>query len=801
MKKALLILVLMLGCTALAAEEISIELEDSVRTRDIDEVVVVSSSKENTKLRRQPVAVSLLGADDLEQRGIKSVKGASAIVPNFYMPDYGSRLTSAVYIRGIGSRMNTPAVGLYVDGVPCIDKSGYDFRFLDVERVDVLRGPQSTLYGRNAMGGLIRIHTADPLKHEGTDVKVGAYTRGGGASAAFATYVKPSSRMAFSIGGYGESREGFFKNSHTGETADGSNGAGAKFRLAYLPTDALRIDLTASYEHSDEDACPYFYEGSTSGTELYPAAVGRITSNRPSTYRRDLLNTGLNLRWTMPKFTLTSTTGYQHLGDRLFMDQDFISADIFTLTQKQRMNTISEELTLAGKLGKHWEWTTGAFVAHQALSTSCPIDFYADGVAFLNGQFAGIFSGNQGMPPMSLRLTGEGLPFRSEMHTPSTNAALFHQSGIKDLFVEGLSLTLGLRVDYDHRKLQLKSWTASPVDYNFSMPMARVDADMQAEPKQSGTTNEHSFQFLPKVALQYELPESLGNIYATAAKGYRSGGYNIQQYGELSQTLLRREMMLQVRDLAQQTIGGMGMPPAAVNGMLAAIDRYVPASPDIATLEYEPEESWNYELGAHFDLCNRHLRADVALFCTTTKNQQIARFAATGMGREMVNAGKSRSLGAEISLRAFALQEKLTISANYGFTDAVFTDYDLGTSNGTEVDYSGNRVPFVPRHTLGAAVDFRQPLKCGLLSGVTIGADVQGAGSICWDEANSFSQKFYAVLGAHAGLEVSNILNLSVWAKNLTNCKYDTFRFDSMNRRYAQHGVPFHVGFDVSMHF
>ncbi len=675
---------------------VPVEVEDSVRTRDIDEIVVVSSSKENTKLRRRPTAVSLLGAQDLADRQIKSVKGASALVPNFYMPDYGSRLTSAVYIRGIGSRMNTPAVGLYVDGVPCVDKSAYDFRFLDVERMDVLRGPQATLYGRNAMGGLIHLHTSDPMKHKGTDVKLGGATHGGGSNAAFSTSLKPSERVALSLGGYAESREGFFQNKPTGDEADGSRDYGLKTRIAMLPTDRLRIDLSVSYTYSDEGACPYYYEGSTTGVETYPEAVGIISSNRPSSYRRNLLNSGLNISRTTEKFTLTSTTGYQYLNDRLFMDQDFIATDIFSLTQKQKMNTISEELTLKSNPGRRWQWTTGAFFMHQGLDTQCPIDFYADGVDFLNGQFVGMFSAIPMMQGATLKLTDAALPFRSEMSTPSVNAALFHQSVVNNLFVDGLSLTLGLRVDYDYHKLNLNSWMAEPVNYDFamsvqinpSMPPIAVNKQESVSPQQYGTTGNHNFEFLPKVALQYELPAGRGNVYATVAKAYRSGGYNIQQYGELSQMLLRREIMTK----------------------LGAPANVVPAEPQIATLEYQPEKSWNYELGGHFDLCNRHVRADVAAFYTTTKNQQIARFAQSGMGREMVNAGKSSSLGAEVSLRAFALKERLTFSVNYGFTHAVFTEYDLGESAGQKVDYSDNRVPFVPRHTLGASVDFSQPL-------------------------------------------------------------------------------------------
>ena len=118
---------------------------DSLKNFDIEEAVVVASPKETSQLRTQPLSVSLFNDENLEHRGVGSMKDLAALAPNFYMPDYGSRITSACYIRGVGSRINTPAVGLYVDNVPYIDKSAYDFDFHDIERVDVMRGPQGTL--------------------------------------------------------------------------------------------------------------------------------------------------------------------------------------------------------------------------------------------------------------------------------------------------------------------------------------------------------------------------------------------------------------------------------------------------------------------------------------------------------------------------------------------------------------------------------------------------------------------------------------------------------------------------------
>ena len=122
--------------------------KDTLKVIDVEEIVVIAAPKENRKLRELPTAVTMLSQQDMQANQVNSIKSLTALVPNIFIPDYGSRLTSAIYIRGIGSRINTPSVGLYVDNVPYIDKSAFDFNYADIERIDVLRGPQGTLYGR-----------------------------------------------------------------------------------------------------------------------------------------------------------------------------------------------------------------------------------------------------------------------------------------------------------------------------------------------------------------------------------------------------------------------------------------------------------------------------------------------------------------------------------------------------------------------------------------------------------------------------------------------------------------------------
>ena len=262
-------------------------------------------------------------------------------------------------------------------------------------------------------------------------------------------------------------------------------------------------------------------------------------------------------------------------------------------------------------------------------------------------------------------------------------------------------------------------------------------------------------------------------------------------------------MMLGVRQYSEQVIREMGLSDAAIAGMTGALDRVTPQAPDASTLYYKPEYTWSYEAGIHHNLADKMLQLDLAVFCMKTRDQQIARFAQSGMGRVMVNAGRSRSTGVEVGLRSQLAHDRLTLTANYGYTHAKFTRYDLGTSaSGARVDYTGNRVPFVPQHTFSASADAELPVSPdNFVRTFAFGADVKGAGSIMWDEANAFGQKFYATLGAHVGATLAGNVQLNLWARNLTGTRYATFAFDSMGHRFAQYAAPRSFGLDVKWHF
>lgn len=811
MKKHLLLATALLVTGHTLANNINTLSEDTTKVVDLEELVVISSPKETSKLRQLPTSVSMISQKDMSAHHITSLKNVSSIVPNFFMPDYGSRLTSAMYIRGIGSRINTPAVGMYVDNIPYLDKSAFDFNFYDIERLDILRGPQGTLYGRNTMGGLVKVHTRSPFSYQGTDVKLSYGTKSNYRSASLTHYHRISEKFAFSAGGYYEGADGFFTNSYLDKKVDDRQAGGGRIRAIWFASDNWKFDFNVNYDYTDEGGYPYYYTGKISGEEDRSDLINQIAYNRKSTYHRSLLNTGLNIEHQANNFIFNAVTGFQHLSDRMMMDQDFSPFDTYTLEQKQRINSISEEITFKSKPGKNWQWTTGVFGFYQSMNVNSPVTFQKDGIGMLNQMLGSVIPGKIEVPmggPMvmnilpSLNITDTEMPIDGHFKTPQYNIALFHQSQFRNLFgAEGLSFTLGLRVDYEKMEMEYNSGTALnyTVGINGQMvQMGQVIRDipmmpatpLTVESRYQGKLSKDYIQLLPKFALQYDFNQGKSNIYASICKGHRSGGYNYQMFSELLQSSLRNDMMRQSKDAIMSKV------PAQFVGMVSDKFPEPGQNPEAqSAVEYKPEYTWNYELGTHLSLLDGKVQADFAAFYMETYDQQLSQMAESGLGRITVNAGESESYGVEASLVA-SINRHLQLNANYGYTKATFVKYKAGK----EEDYGGNYVPFVPMHTMNIGGSYTFLFNDSWAQSLTLGANVNGAGKIYWTEANNASQDFYATLNGYVSLKTKTV-QIDLWGRNLTNNDYTTFYFETMGRGFEQRCKPLQVGVDVRLHF
>ena len=789
-------------CTMLpvmAVTETETVVADTSRVYDLDEVVVVSQSKEYMKLRHQPMSSTVLTDNEIGSLGLRDLREISDYVPSFVMPNYGARFTSSIYVRGIGSRVNSPSMGIYVDDIPLMNKSAFNSHTWQLERVDVLRGPQGTLYGVNTEGGLVRQYTKSPLRHQGTDVSLGFGTHFY-RNIEVAHYNKVNDQLAFSVAAFYDGTNGFWKNTLTDERADDMNEAGGRFRLIYQPTQRLSFDWISDYQYVRQKAYPYGILAPESGDVLTDP-----NQNHQSKYKRNMFNSGLAVKYQGCGFDFHSNTSYQLLKDNLFMDNDYSDVDFVTVDQSQLSNALTQEFTIKSNNQSRWHWTSGVFGSYTWLKTTAPNTF---GSAFsqMMGQQIGGMIYQQMLKSMAARMgeeaaaaaiqraggvnIGMSLFVPCVFRTPQFNLGIFHQSDI-DL-TDHLTATLGLRYDYTHAKIDYDTRGNSVMDFDIMGQAAKIVATSIFAHTEKANFN----QLLPKFGLTYKFNDG-SNIYATVTKGYRAGGFNVQMFGDIIQSDVQSGLQGVMQSAMQSRQDIMIVERVPTEKVYASL---------LDGIKFKPEESWNYELGTHLNLFDNLIHADLSVYYMQIRNQQLSVFTEDyGYGRKMVNAGKSYSCGLEMTLRGSALSNHLGWSLGYGYTHAAFKDYTTKTSaKGDIVDYKDNKVPFVPAHTLSAMVDYRLDINDSFIKSLTFGANMNAQGKVWWDEANTYSQKFYAVLGAHICADL-NICKLNLWARNLTDTKYNTFAFSSKATGQevfmAQRGNPFQMGFDLSFHF
>lgn len=810
------------AATLLAASTEAAATADTLRTLTLDEQVVISSLKEEGEMRSQPLSLTQLGSVQLRDQGVAAMTDLGAMVPNFYMPDYGSRQTSAIYMRGIGSRIGTPSVGLYVDNVPYYDKTGFDFALADAEHIDVLRGPQSTLYGRNTMGGLIRVVTRNPFHHEGTDVRMGLASRDNRRQLSLTHSQHSAERLAYTVSAYYDGSDGFYRNTTLDQKVGSQETLGGRLRAIYRATDRLTFDANLSYEYSDESAYPYFYTG-TLGTDPdpYTEQLNHISANLEGAYRRHLLNASLNSEYRGNGFVINSVTAYQGIDDRMFMDQDFLAADIYSLQQEQRIHTLSEELVLKTNARSTWSTLTGINLFGQWQHIEAPVTFRQDGIAWLNTLIN--TQANAHMPvvqagPMKMKfdfsdqIDDSELAFEDSFDTPVLGAALFHQSTLHDVMgVDGLALTAGLRLDYEHLGLDYEAGYDFGHTYQLQgeLTLPNGTKTIPMVPAKEYTVSNHNTQgklttdylkLMPKLSLQYDFGQ--GNVYLTGSYGYRSGGYSVQNISEILRSQMQADMMKQVRDATVPVLEKQPQVPADTKETVKAIlDQMAADTPaDIeGSCSYRPEYAQNIEAGTHLDLLDHRLLLDASAYLSQVRDLQLSRMSQTGLGRTVYNAGRSRSIGAELNVLARPFTG-LRLGAAAGYTHATFRNYMMLDAKQQPIDCRGNVVPFMPEYTMHLDAEYTMLFYRGWLHALTVGADCSGVGKIWWDETNIHSQSPYALLGARLKMSFSRC-EVTLWGKNLTQQQYRTFWFESMGRGFEQRGNPLQVGISAALHF
>ena len=450
----------------------------------IDEVSVVGFKQDRASI--SPVSQQAMGERFIENNQLMGIRDLSGMIANFYMPDYGSRQYSPIYIRGIGSRVNSPSVGVYVDGIPYFDRTVLDMDLFGVSKVEVLRGPQGTLFGRNASAGLINVFTRSPLDYQGTSARV-SYGSYNDLLVAASTYNKVSRNFGLSLAANYHHTDGFLTNTFLNNKADRMDNGTIRLGAAWKPTERWTSRFTATLDLTRQNGYPYAPYDPQTGI-LQPIAY-----NRESSYRRLVGTLGMSWRYDADGWSLNSQTAFQHNNGRIEVDQDYSPQDIFAVKMPHRQNQISQEYTLRSTNDSRYQWIVGVFGFHQ----QDHFTVYTTRIA------SKLYEVNQNK-------------------LPTMGFAFYHVSTFN--IVKGLWASAGIRFDWEKNSLKNFSKKIKLTDPN-EPPILKPLAPKDGWQTTGFDASRIDRQITPKFTLKYQFTP-FRMIYATIAKGYKAGGFN-----------------------------------------------------------------------------------------------------------------------------------------------------------------------------------------------------------------------------------------------------------------------------------
>ena len=449
--------------------------------------ITVSAIKQGSNPQKTASASTALKSKEIERLNITTIKNVSEIAPNLHMPDYGSRITSSIYVRGMGTRIDQPVVGLNIDNIPVMDKNNYDFDIADISRIEMLRGPQSTLFGRNTMGGLINVYTLSPLSYQGKRFML-EHASGNSYKASASIYHKFNNKFGLSLTGQYSSTDGFFTNEYNGKKCDNEQQYGGRFKLQWRPSRNFHIDNTFYFSVLRQGGYPY-----------ESVETGKIAYNDTCFYRRNSFNDGLTLRWIMPHFTLSSITSFQYIDDNMTLDQDFLPQSYFTLTQARKQSTFTQDIVIKGKESNQYKWLVGAFGFYKHLDMNAPVTFKDYGIEQLIEN-----NRNNAIPSYPIYWDTRSFVLSSVFENPGHGLALYHQSSYS---IDNWNFIAGIRLDYEKTSLSyLSSCNTSYTTYDQIVDINNSFANSTVNINDFGDLSKDFLQVLPKLAAIYNLP-------------------------------------------------------------------------------------------------------------------------------------------------------------------------------------------------------------------------------------------------------------------------------------------------------
>lgn len=658
-----------------AAQDSTAAAEPATAKPEVLEAVTVTAQRREQKLQDVPVAVTAFNAQQLEARGIENILDLNSLSPGLQISQTAATSTiSQIFIRGIGEI--NPAifwdtgVGIYLDGVYIGKSQGSVFDAVDLERVEVLRGPQGTLYGRNTIGGAINLVTRKPSgQFNGqAQVEVGNYN----ALVNKVSLDLPKYGIAsVSLGARLEQRDGWVQTDPGSSTSELNNKKNAELRFAVNLALAPGLQADYRFDHSDIDqAGPYSQLTRFDFSPLYPGLDQYISSDRrtrtkidaPSYEHSKVMGHSLTLSYDADAHnTLKSITAYRHMDWSAAPDLDGSPAPIVYGERLTTYHQWSQELQAVGRYDK-FNYVAGLYYYSDDGYTNNPQAYFG-----INDIVAGAF----GIPTSILPVgsTAYASQFDSQYGSKTGAGAAYFQVDYKP--IDPLTLTAGYRYTREHKSIDriygectLPSPIGQCAAYNYVIP-----AGTHAGDSFSGST--------PVFSAAWAFNRNL-NVYARFAEGFKSGGFN----GEYSAPAASQSSADQIAELKTP---------------------------------FRPEKQKSYELGFKSTELGGRAQFNMAAFINKNTDLQQSIFTGSGAASTTIrNAGKSTVRGVEAE-GVFVPYKGARLTVNYAWLDPKYDEFIDGG-----VDVSNNRVfPHTPRNAYNIVFDSKiAQLRYGQLRGV-----------------------------------------------------------------------------------
>jgi len=746
--------------------------------------IVVTARRREESIQNVPISVAAFGGAALAERQIDSSDKLTQLAPNVQFsavaPASGNSSSSAIFIRGVGQTdflaSTDPGVGFYVDGVYFARASGTAISLLDVERIEVLRGPQGTLFGRNTVGGAIQVFSARPRFDRisgNVGITVGDYKR---RDIRGVINLPIGDTLALRVAATKRVRDGYVTNILDGRDFGDVNTFAARASLLWKPSDKFEALLIADYTKDDVNGSPTVFGGITTSaafvrfasviagcpgfaltTPVTPVpenndprcannqylALGpyKVASNAPSRSELEMYGVGLTLQYDVADWlTVKSITAYRETNPFSIRDADNTPLRILETVNQDNIRQFTQELQFLGETANgRLKYQFGVYYFRET-------DF----------QFYPVF-----LPSQISATTGEELRvggLNNNADIKNESIAIFTQESFA--ITDKLNLTVGLRYTRDKKDATpfedaaQSGFGFTNVGYNVAYPAPLAAQNVCLGPQRSGPValtctgsrtylfnpvlnSKTNSKFTPAATLQYQwTPEFM--TYASYSQGFKSGGFNTR--------------------IVQPVIS-----PAAPTGR-----EFLP--------EFDPEQVTSYEIGSKL-LIGRTLRLSAAAFKSKYKDIQIV--VREGVAPVVRNAGEATINGFEVEGTVSPVGP-LLINFGVGYTDFGYENFTSALNAGQAALAPGalGRVDlddmqaYTPKWSLNGGFSYRVPVGGG---SVTPRVDVSYRSKTYFDAPNTeqIAQNKYALVNATLRYVAPNDrFSLAAGITNLTDKAY-----------------------------